>query len=59
MKLALKKECPTCSGTGRNELDSSGVSNEDVLHSMYACPTCDGYGELYASEDDEFYNDEN
>jgi DnaJ-class molecular chaperone len=40
------KECPDCSGTGRNALDSSDLPIEDVMHSMYACPTCEGYGEI-------------
>jgi DnaJ-class molecular chaperone len=53
-KIKVRSECPTCSGHGTLEgVGTSGLSIEDLAHSMIACPTCEGYGELNFEEESE------
>lgn len=39
-------ECAKCSGSGRNHLDSSDLSIEEVINSQYACEECGGLGQV-------------
>lgn len=40
------KECTMCAGTGRSDLDSTGLSIEEIKNSKYACEFCGGDGQV-------------
>lgn len=40
------KECTMCAGTGRSDLDSTGLSIEEIKNSQYACEFCGGDGQI-------------
>lgn len=45
------KECTMCAGTGRSDLDSTGLSIEEIKNSKYACEFCNGEGEVEYDND--------